>query len=71
MIAATEDRSNLVKQAAAMEEQAWQAQQLVDSHHYFLCAADLYQEAGAEDSARWAQNRANQCQRILARRAWD
>lgn len=71
MSVVTEEGNALIKEADSLVKQAYVAQQVVDSHHLFLCASDLYQEAGAQDSARWAERLAEQCQRILARQVWD
>lgn len=71
MSTATENRSQLIKEADTLVASAYVAQQIADSFHLFLTAADRYEEAGAEDSARWAQCLADQCQQILARQVWD
>lgn len=65
MSTTTENGNNLIKMAENLVEQAWLAPRLVDSHHWFLCAADLYQEAGREASARWATEKADQVMRAM------
>lgn len=63
---ATVSETDVIRKADALIKLAYLAQRLVDSHNYFLCAADLYQEAGEEASAKWATTKADQCMRVMS-----
>lgn len=62
----TENNKALVAKANFWANRAFLAEELEDTYTLFLCAADLYRDAGCEETAKWASEKADQCMRVLS-----